>query len=125
MKIPFETARVFPKLYVILLAFGEELSKFFKDSSGMDLIWMQFYIEYLFGRVDGVGDDNYFRNFFFVTGLVKTTSNCKEFCFSASDEDHMVNCFNKRFVLHVNMQDQSGYVMFDASVRYYKCCMWR
>ena len=38
MKIPFEAARAFPKLYVILLAFGEELSKFFKDSSGMDLI---------------------------------------------------------------------------------------
>ena len=103
MKILFETARVFPKLSVILLAFGEELSKFFKDSSGMDLIWMQFYIEYLFGHVDGVGDDNYFRNFFFITGLVKTASNCEEFRFSASDEDCMVNCLDKRFVLHMNM----------------------
>jgi len=65
-------ARAFPKLYVILLAFGEELPKFFKDSSSMDLIWMQLRIEYLFGHMNGVGDDNYFRDFFFVTGLVKT-----------------------------------------------------
>jgi len=40
MEIPFETVRAFPKLYVILLVFGEELPKFFEDSSGMDLIWM-------------------------------------------------------------------------------------
>jgi len=40
MEIPFETARAFPKLYVILLVFGEELPKFFEDSSGVDLIWM-------------------------------------------------------------------------------------
>ena len=125
MKIPFEMARAFPKLYMILLVFGEELPKFFKDSSGVDLIWMQFCIEYLFGCMDGVGDNNYFRNFFFITGLVKTTSNRKEFCFSASDEDRMVNCLDKRFVLHVNMQDQSGYVMFDTSVRYYECRMWQ
>jgi len=103
MEIPFETARAFPKLYVILLVFGEELPKFFKDSSGMDLIWMRLCIEYLFGHVDGVGDDNYFRDFFFITGLVKTTSNRKEFCFGASDKDHMVNCLDKRFVPHVNM----------------------
>ena len=55
--------------------------------------------------MDGVGDDNYFRDFFFVTGLVKTVSNCEEFCFGASDEDHMVNCLDKRFVSHVNMWD--------------------
>ena len=124
MKIPFETARAFPKLYVILLAFGEELPKFFKYSSCMDLIWMQLCIEYLFCCMDGVGDDNYFRNFFFITGLVKTISNCEEFCFSASDKDCMVNCLDKRFVSHVNMQDQSGYVMFDVNIRYYKCHMW-
>jgi len=40
MEIPFEMARAFPKLYAILLAFGEKLPKFFKDSSGMNLIWM-------------------------------------------------------------------------------------
>ena len=105
MKIPFEIARAFPKLYIILLAFGEELPKFFKDSSGVDLIWMRFCIKYLFGHVDRVGDDNYFRNFFFITGLVKTASNHEKFCFSASDKDHMVNCLDKRFVPHVNMQD--------------------
>ena len=125
MEIPFEMARAFPKLYVILLVFGEELPKFFKDSSGMDLIWIWLHIKYLFGHVDRVGDNNYFRDFFFVTGLVKTTSNCEEFCFGTSDEDSMVNCLDKRFVLHVNMQDQSGYVMFDASVRYYECRMWQ
>jgi len=38
MEIPFEMARAFPKLYVVLLAFGEELPKFFENSSGMDLI---------------------------------------------------------------------------------------
>jgi len=103
MEIPFEMARAFPKLYVILLVFGEELPKFFKDSSGVDLIWMRLCIEYLFGYVDGVSDNNYFRDFFFITGLVKTTSNCEEFRFSASDEDCIVNYLDKRFVLHVNM----------------------
>ena len=53
--------------------------------------------------MDGVGDNNYFRDFIFVTGLVKTASNCEEFRFGASDKDHMVNCLDKRFVLHVNM----------------------
>ena len=125
MKILFEMARAFPKLYMILLAFREESPKFFKNSSGVDLIWMRFYIEYLFGCVDGVSDNNYFRNFFFVTGLVKTASNRKEFHFSASDEDCMVNCLDKRFVLHVNMRDRSGYVMFNASIRYYKCHVWQ
>jgi len=71
--------------------------------------------------MNGVGDNNYFRDFFFVTDLVKTASNHEEFHFSASDEDHMVNYLDKRFVPHVNMQDQSGYVMFDASIRYYEC----
>jgi len=103
MEIPFEMARAFPKLYVILLAFREELPKFFKDSSGMDLIWIQLHIECLFGYVDEVGDDNYFRDFFFITGLVKTTSNREEFHFSASDKDCIVNYLDKRFVPHVNM----------------------
>ena len=38
MKVPFEMARAFPKLDMILLAFGEELPKFFKNSYGMDLV---------------------------------------------------------------------------------------
>jgi len=38
MEIPFEMAKAFSKLYVIFLAFGEELPKFFKNSSGVDLI---------------------------------------------------------------------------------------
>jgi len=84
---------------------------------------MQLRIKYLFGHVDGVSNNNYFRDFFFVTGLVKTASNRKEFYFGASDEDCMMNCLDKRFVLYVNMQDQYGYVMFDASIRYYECRM--
>ena len=41
--------------------------------------------------MDGVGDDNYFRDFFFITGLVKTVSNCEEFRFSASNKDCIVS----------------------------------
>ena len=103
MKVPFEMARAFPKLNMILLAFGEELPKFFKDSCGVDLVWMQLCIEYLLGRVDGVGDNNDFRYVFFFVGLVKSTPNREKFHFSAGDEGHMINHLDKGFVIHVNM----------------------
>ena len=76
---------------MISLVFGEKLSKFFKDSYSMDLIWVWLCIEYFLSCVDGVGDDNDFRYIFFVTSLIKSTPNYEKFHFGAGDIGRMMN----------------------------------
>ena len=51
-------------------------------------------IEYLLSCVNGVGDDNDFGDVFLVAGLINAASDSKEFHFSASDEDRMMNHFD-------------------------------
>jgi len=94
MKVPLESTRALPKFNMISLALGEELPKFFKDSYSMDLIWVQLCIKYLLGCVDGVSDNDDFRYIFFVVSLIKSTPNREEFCFSAGDIGHMINCLD-------------------------------
>ena len=82
-------------------------------------------IKYLLSRMNGVGDDNDLRDVCFVASLVNTTSNSEEFCFCAGDKGYMMNYFDQRLVTYVDMQDRSGNVVLDASIRNYNCRVWR
>jgi len=80
-------------------------------------------IEYLLGHMNGVGDDDDFRDVFFAASLANTASNSKKFCFCAGDKGHVMNCLNQRLVTYVDMRDRSGDIVLDASIRYYNCCV--
>jgi len=66
---------------------------------------MGFIIEYLFSRMDGVGDDDDFGNFIFTACLTNTVSHGKEFHFCAGNEGCVVNHLDQRVVTYVNVRD--------------------
>ena len=66
MEFPPELTRVFPKFNVIVLAFSKKLPKFIKDDRCVNLIRMELSIEYLLSHINGVSDDNDFRDVCFV-----------------------------------------------------------
>jgi len=66
---------------------------------------MGFSIEYLFSHVNGVSDDDYFGNVFLVAGLINAASDSKEFCFSAGDKGRMMNHFDQRLVMYMDVQN--------------------
>ena len=82
-------------------------------------------IKYFLDHVNGVSDDDDFRDVFFAASLVNTTSNSEKFCFCAGDKGHIVNRLDQRLVTYVDMRDRSGDVVLDASIGYYNCCVWR
>ena len=125
MEFPPESTRAFPKFDVIFLAFSEKLPKFVKDDRHVDLIWMGLGIKYLLSRMNGVGDDNDFKDVCFVASLVNTTFNNKKFCFCAGDKGCIKNYLDQRLVMYVDMQDRSGDVVLDTSIRNYNCHVWR
>ena len=95
VKSPPELTRAFPKFDVISLAGSKKLSKFIKDGRHVDLIQMGLGIEYLLSRMNGVSDDNDFRDVFFAASLADATSNSEKFCFCAGDKGHMMNCLDQ------------------------------
>ena len=105
MKSPPESTRAFSKFNVIFLAGRKKLLKFIKNGKHVDLIQIGLGIEYLLGCMNGVGDDNDFRDVFFAASLANTISNSEKFCFCAGDEDRMMNCLNQRLVVYVDIQD--------------------
>ena len=123
MKSLLESARALPEFYRISLACSKKLPKFAKDGCHMDLIQIGFIIEYLFSCMDGVSDNNDFGNVFFAVCLTNTASYGKEFCFCADDKGRMVNHLDQRVVMYVNVQDQCGNVILDASIGYNECCV--
>ena len=66
---------------------------------------MRLSIEYLLSRMNGVSDDNDFRDVFLVASLINAASDSKEFYFSTGDKGHMMNRFDQRLVTYVNMQN--------------------
>ena len=71
----------------------------------MDLVWMGLSIEYLLSCMNGVGDDDDFGDVFLVAGLINAASDSKEFHFSAGDEGRMMNHFDQRLVIYVNVRN--------------------
>jgi len=58
-----------------------------------------------FCYMDGVYDDNYFRDVVLATGLINSASHGKEFCFQTGDKHSMVNCFDKRDIGLMDMRN--------------------
>ena len=125
VKSPPESTRAFPKFDVISLAGSKKLSKFIKDGRHVDLIWMGLGIEYFLGCMNGVSDDNDFRDVFFAVSLANTTSNSEKFCFCAGDKGRVMDRLDQRLVTYVDVRDQSGDVVLNASIGYHNCCVWR
>jgi len=103
VKSPPELTRAFPNFNVIFLAGSKKLPKFIKDDRHVDLIRMGLGIKYLLGHMNGVSDDDDFRDVFFAASLANTTSNSEKFCFCAGDKDYMMNCLDQRLVTYVDM----------------------
>ena len=80
-------------------------------------------IEYLLSCVNGVSDDDDFGDVFLVAGLINATSDSKEFYFSTGDEGRMMNCFDQRLVMYVDVRNQSGNIIHDARVGNNNCCV--
>jgi len=59
------------------LTFVEELMQFTENGHGMRLIWMQGVVENDLHGMDGISNDNDFRNTFLVASLVNAASNSK------------------------------------------------
>ena len=55
--------------------------------------------------MNGVSDDDDFGDVFLVASLINATSDSKEFCFSAGNKGHMMNCFDQRLVTYVDIQN--------------------
>ena len=71
--------------------------------------------------MNGVSDNNNFGNILFAACLVNAASNGEEFSFCTGDKGHMMNCLDQRVIMNVNVRDQCGNVVFDASVSYNNC----
>ena len=60
-------------------------------------------IEYLLGRMNGVSDNNDFRDVFFAASLANTASNSEKFCFCTGDKGHVIDCLDQRLVIYVDV----------------------
>ena len=105
MKSPPESTRAFSKFNVIFLAGRKKLLKFIKNGKHVDLIQIGLGIEYLLGRMNGVGDDNDFRDVFFAASLANATSNSKKFRFCAGDKGCVMDYLDQRLVTYVDVRD--------------------
>ena len=103
MESPPKSTRAFPKLNVISLAGSKKLPKFIKDGRRVNLIWMGLGIEYLLGCMNGVSDNDDFRDVFLAASLANTTSNSEKFCFCAGNKGHMMNHLDQRLVTYVDI----------------------
>ena len=95
IKIPVESARTLPELYWVVSVTGKKEVYFAEYSHSMTLVRMWHCIEYLFGCIDRISNNNDLGHVFFDTGLVDTTPNHEKFGFSACDKGHVVYCFGQ------------------------------
>ena len=89
----------------------------------MDLVGMCIAVEYSFGRVYGVGYDNYLGDVIDGACLVDTTSDSKEFSFRTCDKGSMMNCFDNRSVKQMDMRYGGSDIILDTCVSNNESCM--
>ena len=94
MESPIEATWAFLEFNGISLVSREEMPKFTKDGSQVDLIWVGFVIKNLPSCMNGVGNNDDFGNVLFVACLVNAISNGEKFSFCTSDEGHVMNCLD-------------------------------
>ena len=81
---------------------------------------MGFAVKNFLSSVNGIGYDYDLGDTIDEAGLVNTTPDCKQFCFSACHKRSMVNSLGERAIRYVDVRDQCSNVVFDASIRYHK-----
>ena len=74
-------------------------------------MWWQ--IEYFFGSMYWVGDNDNFQYSYRIGSLICTISNGKEFSFCIIDIDCMMKCFDNRFVTNIDVG--YGYSCYNLS----------
>ena len=89
----------------------------------MDLIRVWFAGEDFLCSMDGVRYDNDFGHIGDIASLINAASYCKKFCLRARDKGSVVNSFDKRSIVEVDMRNGCGNVVFDAHVSYDKGCL--
>ena len=63
-----------------------------------------------------VGDNNDLRNAIMIWGLVDTTPNGKELCFSTSNIDHMIDNLGDGIIVCVYMRYRCSNIIFDTGI---------
>ena len=89
----------------------------------MDLVGMCITVEYSFGRVYGVGYDNYLGDVIDGTHLVDTASDSKEFSFRTCDKGSVMNCFDNQSVKRMDMRYGGSDIILDTCVSNNESCM--
>ena len=89
----------------------------------MDLIRVRFAGEDFLCSMDGIRYDNDFGHIGDIASLINAASYCKKFCLHARDEGSVVDSFDKRSIVGMDVRYGCGNVVFDARVRYDKCCL--
>ena len=86
----------------------------------MELVGVGFIVKNFFSCMNGIGYDYDLGDTIDGAGLVDTTPDCKQFCFSACHKRSMVNGLGERAIRYMDVRDQCSNVVFDASIRYHK-----
>jgi len=94
VKSPFEAAWALPEFNGIGLIRAEELPQFMKDCSSMYLERMRFTIKNLLCCMNRVHYNDDLGDVVHRAGLVDTTPDSKQFCFSTCYKRSVVNCFD-------------------------------
>ena len=89
----------------------------------MDLVGMCIAVEYSFGHMYGVSDDNYLGDVIDGACLIDTTFDSKEFSFRTCDKGSVMNCFDNRSVKRMDMQYGGSDIILDTCVSNNKSCM--
>jgi len=63
-----------------------------------------------------VGDDNDLGNAIMIWGLVDTTPNSKELCFSTGNINYMIDSLGNGVIVCMHMRYRCSNVIFDASI---------
>ena len=86
----------------------------------MKLERVEFTVENFLCSVYGISYDYDLRDDIIGVGLVDTTPDCKQFCFSTCHVRSMMDYFDERAIRYVNVRDQCSNVVFDASICYHE-----
>jgi len=89
----------------------------------MDLVGMYIAVKYSFGRVYGVGYDNYLADVIDGAHLVDPASDSKEFSFRTCDKESVMNYFDNRSVKQMDMRYGGSDIILDTCVSNNESCM--
>jgi len=120
IKSPFEATWAFPELYGVVEIGIEKSLQLAEDSCWMELVGVGFIVENFLSGVNGISYDYDLGDTIDGAGLVDTTPDCKQFCFSACHKQSMVNGLGERAICYVDVRDRCSNVVFDASICYHE-----